>query len=77
MGISKKLRQQTLRLLLPYADNQMIRVTQKKHLKYTGMFEGEKWTFTLPCSPSGQYVEGSLRSLERKFKRRFASAQDS
>ncbi len=76
MGISKKLRQQTLRFLLPYADNKIISVTQKKHLKYTGMFLGKQWTLTLPCSPSGQYVERSLRSLERKFKRRFVAAQD-
>ena len=72
MGISKKLRQQTLRHLLIYADNNIISVTQKKHLKYSGVFKGEKWTLTLPCSPSGQYVEGSLRSLQRRFKRRFA-----
>ena len=76
MGISKKLRQQTLQFLLPYADNKMISVTQKKHLKYTGVFQGKQWTFTLPCSPSGQYIEASLRSQERKFKRRFVAAQD-
>jgi len=72
MGITRKLRQQTLRQLLPYTDNNIISITQKKHLKYSGVFKGEKWTFTLPCSPSGQYVEGSLRSLQRRFKRRFA-----
>lgn len=72
MGISRKLRQQTLMFLLQYADDKVVSISQKKHLKYTGKFNGEKWIFTLPCSPSGHYIEGSLRSLERKFKRRFA-----
>ena len=66
MPLSKKIYKHTLRALSNYSDSP-IRVFRNMHYVFRGSHKGTPWLFTLPCSPSGQYVEHSIRSMIRRF----------
>jgi hypothetical protein len=68
MPLSKKIYKDTLRALSNYSDSP-IRVFRNRHYVFRGSRNGMPWLFTLPCSPSGQYVEHSVRSMIRRFHR--------
>ena len=71
MPLSKKIYKDTLRALGFYSDSP-IRVFRNRHYVFRGCYKGMPWMFTLPCSPSGQYVEKSIRSMIRRFHHRFS-----
>ena len=68
MHLSKKIYRDTLRNLSDYSDSPIC-VTRNRHYVFRGSHKGVPWIFTLPCSPSGQYVEHSVRSMIRRFQR--------
>jgi hypothetical protein len=70
MPLKKKIYRDTIRILNQFSD-QPISISQNRHLKISGSLKGESWIFTLPCSPSGDYLERSLRSQIRRFKRQY------
>ena len=70
MHLSKKIYRDTLRTLSDYSDSP-IRVMRNRHYVFRGSRKGIPWVFTLPCSPSGQYVEHSVRSMIRRFERQY------
>ena len=54
-------------LLRFLSDDGNLKVTQNKHIKVTGMFEGVEKVYTLSTSPSNIYYEKSQRSSLRRF----------
>jgi hypothetical protein len=70
MPLSKKIYRDTLRTLSQYSD-QPISVSQNRHIKFCGSLKGVPWILTLPTSPSGQYVERSIRSKIRRLEREY------
>jgi hypothetical protein len=70
MALKKTIYRDTLRTLEQYSD-QPISVSQNRHIKFSGSFKGAPWVFTLPTSPSRNYLERSLRSQIRRFQRQY------
>ena len=70
MHLSKKIFRDTLRTLGFYSDYP-IRIMRNRHYVFRGTHNGMPWMFTLPCSPSGQYVERSVRSMIRQLQRQY------
>ena len=68
MHLSKKIYRDTLRNLSDYSDSPIC-VKRNRHYVFRGSHKGMPWIFILPCSPSGQYVEHSVRSMIRRFQR--------
>lgn len=60
-----------MRILKNYSDREMLRMQQNKHTKIQGSYRGVPWIITLPCSPSGHYVERAVRSQIRRLNRQF------
>ena len=53
-------------LLRFLSDGNCVEVTQSKHTKVVGRFDGIRRVFVLSVSPSGNY-EGSIKSRLRRF----------
>jgi hypothetical protein len=70
MHLKKKIYKDTIRILNQFSDKP-ISISQNRHIKISGSLKGEPWVFTLPTSPSGDYLERSLRSQIRRFKRQY------
>jgi len=70
MYLKKKIYRDAIRILNQFSDLP-ISISQNRHIKVSGCFKGESWIFTLPTSPSGNYLERSLRSKIRRFKRQY------
>lgn len=70
MALKKTIYRDTLRTLEHYSD-EPISVSQNRHIKFSGSFKGAPWVFTLPTSPSRNYLERSLRSQIRRFQRQY------
>jgi hypothetical protein len=66
----KKIYRDAIRVLNQFSDTP-ISILQNRHIKVSGSFKGASWIFTLPSSPSGDYLERSLRSQIRRFMRQY------
>ena len=62
-----KLNHKVINLLKSLTDENIISVTQKKHIKVCGVFDGKRRVFTLSSSPTTVRYERSMRSNLRRF----------
>lgn len=71
MPMKKAVLRDTIRILKNYADSGTLRIIQNRHTKIQGCYNGDPWIITLPCSPSGHYVERAVRSQIRRLQRQY------
>ena len=70
MHLKKKIYRDTIRIMNQFSDTP-ISISQDRHIKVSGSFKGKSWIFTLPNTPSGHYLEPTLRSQIRRFMRKY------
>lgn len=70
MPLQKSILRNALKVLKQYAEGDSLQIKQSKHITIRGQYRGNNWVFTLPCSPSWQYMERAMRSF-RKFRRQY------
>ena len=65
--VKQSINRKVITLLTQLSDNQKLQIKCNKHLKVTGIYGGEKRTFTLANSPSTSNYEKRMRSTVKRF----------